>query len=78
MLAKDRELAQAQQQLMERVSSVKYIIISCVVTLEVRPRLQEEQLRSSEALVAEFQKSLQQKEFELESLKTKVTALFTI
>ena len=77
-MAKDRELAQAQQQLTERVSSVKYIIISCVVTVEVHPRLQEEQLRSSEALVAEFQKSLQQKELELESLRTKVTALFTI
>ena len=37
--------------------------------------MQEEQLRSSEALVADFQKSLQQKDSELESLRTKVVGL---
>ena len=35
--------------------------------------IQEEQLRSSEALVADFQKSLHQRDSELETLRTKVS-----
>ena len=67
MQAKDRERAQAQQQLREKVSTEWCSV--CVVTRG----LQEEQLRSSEALVADFQKTLHQRDSELETLRTKVT-----
>ena len=57
MQAKDRELAWAQQQLRQKVNSVNYI--ACVVTRGPPVTvLQEEQLRSSEALVADLRLQL--------------------
>jgi serine/threonine protein kinase len=58
--AKDRELAQAQQQLRQQEQSSRREIGDL-----------ERQLRSSEALVADFQKTLQQRDSELETLRSK-------
>ena len=40
--------------------------------------MQEEQLRSSEALVADFQRTIQQKDSELETLRTLVRPLINV
>ena len=59
MQAKDRELAEVQQQLREKVNGVKCVHNVWCVSRSPLDCMQEEQLRCSEAIVDDFQRAIQ-------------------